>query len=283
MQGDDPYRFHRKYLDQLVRIVRERSINPDEPRVVMLSGGVDSLMLLAIAARLFPGRVEALTIAGDANTSDVIRAANAAEDFAIPFFVVRVGIADILANLEIARGTEIRTLSRFLFYVTHRIAFEQFDIDGRDVLQGDGADALYGSSSARIYVRANDVARERGCSLDEARTFLKRQHFADSLRFGSGTGAAFASLAEEYGGNAVQPYLDERVRWINDLPYSLVQPNRKQFPRDALQEVWGIDATGARRISMQEGSGLYEQLKIILPLLVGADSPNVAVRKLTCE
>lgn len=266
---------HGMYADELRAIVADR--RSGDSAVVMFSGGVDSL-LLALLAREVYSEVRLLTIVG-VDTPDVERARDGARRLGLAQEEVEVSLDEILARRYDVEDDSVRTLFSWQFVLTHRIAFEKRSVEGLDVLQGDGADALYGSTTWRIYLRAKDVSEEEGVSIDEARTILKRRYYRDSVVKKKGTGHLFEAVAREYGANPIQPYRDPSLAWVSCLTYSSTRPDRKEFPRVVAAEAFGFDASYAKRVSMQEGSGIYGDLKTALVEATGAGSFNSAVRE----
>lgn len=271
-----------RYLNQLVEITDEARRFRDKPPLVLLSGGTDSFVLLALAVRQY-GTVKAMTIMGDQETKDIRLAREAAKMFDVPLDIVRISFEDILANLQLVRGTNLRSPYSLQFIIVHNLAFSRYDIREYDVLQGDGADSLYGSTGPFTYKEVPDLMRKHGWTTDEARTFCKQRYFHEGIRIGRGDGNRFIALVEKFGGNPIQPYRSEQVRWVNDLPWSIVRPHTKGFIRDALRDVWNVDAGAPRRIAMQLGSGQYQTLKALLPELAGTATWHSALKVLTAN
>jgi asparagine synthetase B (glutamine-hydrolysing) len=282
-----------RYWKQLIDICHSQLKYLEGTPIVMLSGGVDSLFCAALAKTIH-GDIETLTIRG-AKHDDTVLAKKTAERLGVENTMVMVTINDIMENIDLAKNHNVHTVYELQWIITHRLVFQQFDISGKDIYQGDYADILLGSHTSFVYREVNSLVDELNVTKDEARTILKQRLYKkfqetkykateEHKHGGRGTGQRFFSLSKSLGANPVQPFKDKGLKWVNDLPYSVSRPDKKLLPREAIR-YGGFSASTkvAKRINMQAGSGIYESLKERLVKDTGASSPNMAVRILLNE
>ena len=265
----------KKYASELSDSIEGKRKFKDKPPLLMLSGGVDSLLLGSVLRKRYES-FESITIAGK-NTEDIQTARHSCYQLGIDNTIIKISLDELMDNLHLAKGKNIKTVFSLQFYLTLLLAFRKYPITETDVIQGSGGDALLGSVTSFIYITATDVAKEKQISKNDARTFLKQKYFRDSIRLKRGAAHLFTDAVNESGGNPIQPYKNKKVYWVNDLPYEFARPDKKLFHRKTIASL-GINPKKAKRLSMQQGSGLYEELQKALTKKTGAKSANAAVK-----
>ena len=157
--GDDPAAELRELLDDAVAA----SMVSDVPIGLMLSGGVDSSAVAALAARhMPPGEITAYSVAFGRADDETGRAAELARDLGLRLRVVRVHAEDVradfdswLADLDYPSGNATWIASAFIARAAER--------DGIKVLlSGDGGDELFGGYTRWMkYLRFHDLVWSR--------------------------------------------------------------------------------------------------------------------------
>ena len=182
-----------------------------------------------------------------------------------------------------------------MYYLTFKLCLQKVnvEIENTDLVQGDGADTLLGSISVFMYKDVPAVMNKPEFShlkldQDRAKTIIKQKFYADKIdpdkKNHKGSGHLFVELAEELGANAVMAFKHpEILRWVNDLEYKFSRPDIKLFPKKVI-EYLGYDPINVNRTIMEQGTGIYEIMKIILELMASSPhsgkSPNSAVKEL---
>ncbi|MGI9458445.1 MAG: asparagine synthase-related protein [Pirellulales bacterium] len=251
-------------------------------RFVMLSGGIDSFMLLsALMQKYKPEQVTALIIRG-VSTPDYTKAQTAAKYYGVESRVTQLCIDDYLNSTHLCRGTSDISLFQLIFRIAAHAALSQVNIKGCPVYEGDGADSLYGNQSPFIYLASNDVAESQGVTKDEAREILRRQHRHKNMT-GKCTGTAklFAEVTRQFGGTPVQPWVSGEFEYILDVPLSEFRGPKKKWVCDGLVSEWGVNrglVDTRSRISMQQGTGFYDLLSKEICKKFKTKSANTAVK-----
>jgi asparagine synthase (glutamine-hydrolysing) len=157
--GDDPAAELCELLDDAVAA----SMVSDVPIGLMLSGGVDSSAIAALAARHMPaGEITAYSVAFGRADDETGRAAELARDLGLRLRVVRVHGEDVradfdswLADLDYPSGNATWIASAFIARAAER--------DGIKVLlSGDGGDELFGGYTRWMkYLRFHDQVWSR--------------------------------------------------------------------------------------------------------------------------
>ena len=269
-----------RYVSEISETISELRKFKDKEPMLMLSGGVDSLLLGSILRQEYK-TFESITLAGK-NTTDIKGARQSAYQLGIHNTVVQITLDEIFNNIHLAKGKKIKTVFSLQAYLTLTLAFKKISISGIDIIQGNGGDTLLGSVSSFIYVTTNQVEKEKGISKNEARTFLKKKFFIDSIEKELGAAHLFRLAVIEAGGNPVQPFYHKRLHWVVDLPYEFIRPDKKLFHRKAISSL-GFNSKMAKRITMQQGQGLYEQIQKRLMKETKTKSPNMGVKKILGE
>ncbi len=245
-----------RYLRDLETILRQ-SYPFGRKRLVLLSGGMDSFLIVAVLRHLMPSdALHTLTIQGTA-TDDLAGAEEVARFFGTDHEVCRVTVDDIVQNLAIIAGYGHKTLRPAMSHICFHICLERYGVMNCTVYSGQGADVLYGSRRA-IYKDAVAPTANAGVSLDRPRTELKKSFYAgfDFSRH------HLIDILGELGGQVLMPYADPRLAYLSAIPFSVIEPFEKRFVKAAVRRRYGFDVIADReRTSMQEGTGLYRALK----------------------
>lgn len=287
--GWDEKRVHAlqdRFFDELEAVLRERSPDAHRGRVVLLSGGSDSLVLLTLVRHLWPAdRVAALTMRGG-DTVDFLSARAVAERFCVTQTVVDITGESILENLDMVRGRGYIRFPQLMFHICFELCLSQADVSGCLLYEGNGADVLLGSVGERVYRHAQKVAQAEGITLDEARTRAKVDHYHDrkSDRRGTHSATIFSDIARGLDAAPVTPFGDARLEWVTEVPYSVLSPLDKRFVKDGLRRRYGLDDIVERpRIPLQAGMGLDAEVADRLVERFGdlGETPDEITRALT--
>jgi asparagine synthase (glutamine-hydrolysing) len=156
--GGDIVGLVRAELEEASRIMGRA----DVPVGVALSGGIDSTVVAALAARSYPGTLKAFSVGypGRPETDERLAASNYARYLGIPFFDVELGVQDfvqILPRLVWAMDDPIGDIAAYGYYAVARLAREH----GVPVLlSGLGGDELFwGYEWVRDAVRRTEQQR----------------------------------------------------------------------------------------------------------------------------
>lgn len=253
-------------------------------RYVMLSGGIDSFMLLAaIMQRHKSEDVSALVIRG-VSTPDYEKALQAASYFGVKAITRRVCMNDILRNARLSEGSRDTSVFQLVFRVAAHLLLREQSLPRCAVYQGDGADSLYGNSSSFVYMPSADLSKQLGISQDNARELLRRK-WRTRVMSGKGTGTAklVAGIITQYGGTPVLPWVSGQFEYVLDVPLTEFRGNQKKWVRDGLVEQWGIRRSiveSRSRCSMQDGLGFYKLLCEELCRQYRTSTANAAVRRI---
>lgn len=272
----------KKYFQHLLDFCSSKE---SEKKFVMLSGGVDSFVLLCALIKLFPkNRIVAIASKG-MNTYDFIKAKEAADFFGVDFIVKNVHINDFLEWAHLSRGTSDTSVFQSMFRVSAYLLLKDIDIVDQLVYQGDGADSLYGNSSHFAYIESKKVAKDHNISTYEAREMLRRQFRAKSMtgKYASDTATLTRQIIESFGGCAMQPWDSNEFDYVMDVPLSEFKGNTKKWVKDGLVEEWNIDRKlvwSRRRMNMQQGLGLYDLLCKEICKTYGTKTANEAIKKI---
>ena len=268
-----------RFAGDLVSAV-EAGCREGAEKVVLLSGGVDSLTCLMIALRLWGvDGVRTITIEG-LKTYDSRKALATAK-----FYGVRNDVATVNLNALVpviakeSSGTGYTSLFEALVHASLKVAFAQVSIDGADVITGEGADGLYGSTGSFAYIGAKKLAAEKGIAVDEALSIMR---WKEQKRTKKTQTQVWKDGINEAGGNWVMPFIAQSYPYIRQATFGEIRPRDKRFARDLLVKEFGVPLHVAKRKrqNMQGGTGLYELLGKELMEKTGAQSPNAAVKEL---
>ena len=211
------------------------SIDRSKKLVVMLSGGTDSFLLVAVLRRLLPdGKLYTVTIEG-LESDESLSAKAVAKHFDTLHHRFKISVEDILTNISCVKGKKYNKPQTFMSHICYHLCLERYDVRGCVVYSGHGADYLQGSAAS--YGGAELLAIDVGCSLDEARTRIKIDTFNEKATIKRHT----KDIVEDLGGTMVMPYHDRRLDYIGQLPFEVIGPVEKIFVKDAIRRRYGLD------------------------------------------
>lgn len=254
-----------RFLDDMEAILAEPA-STGRKQVVLLSGGSDSFLIVAVLRRLVPDApLHTVTIRGD-DTRDADGADAVAAHFRTDHTVRRVTVDEILGHLELVRGTGYQRPGKVFSHICYHLALTSCGVAGATVYAGHAGDVLWGNKD-EIYADVETSAEAERTSPDELRTRLKAEYYDRSQAAfvadtGGQAGRHVASIVESLGGEIVLPYRDPRLEYVSRIPYEVVRPDEKRFVKDALRRRYGLgDLVERRRVSIQKGTGLYKPFK----------------------
>lgn len=137
----DPVPLIRERLDEVGELV----VRSDVPVGVALSGGLDSSIIAALAAKKYPGTVHAFSVGypGRPEYDERAAAKRLADHLAIPFHEAELTTSEMVSafpKMNQWRDDPIADISGFGYYMVMRLAHE---CKVPVVLQGQGADELF--------------------------------------------------------------------------------------------------------------------------------------------
>jgi asparagine synthase (glutamine-hydrolysing) len=136
-------------LEALLCASISKRMDPERTTISFLSGGVDSSLVCALAARHAPGRVQAMTIGFEEGEFDESRiAVGVAEQIGVPHQVLAFGMAEYRKGFE-KLTSRIEYPSADPAGVPTLLAFETARNLSSCALDGTGADTLFGVMPAR--------------------------------------------------------------------------------------------------------------------------------------
>ena len=287
-----------KYVNDLIFIIKNNRKFQDKLPVLMLSGGVDSMMLGCILKEHF-GLKDSITVGCVQDTKDIRVSEDTASQLGINQKQVFVTLEEILDTMRscmytddhFLRGKNITTTFDLVYYLTFKLCLQKADVENTDLVQGDGADTLLGSISTFMYRDVPCVMKkfpDLKIDQDQAKTIIKQKYYSDKIDPSNtkhkGSGQLFVEISEELGANAIMAFKHPDIlRWVNDLEYKFSRPDIKLFPKKVI-EYLGYDPIKVNRTIMEKGTGIYDAMKIVLELMAASPqsgkSPNSAVKEL---
>ena len=287
-----------RYVNDLIHIIGDNRKFKDKLPVLMLSGGVDSMMLGCILKQEF-GLEDSITVGCVQDTKDIKVSEDTASQLGINQKQVFVTFEEILDTMKdcmhtddhFLRGANITTTFDLVYYLTFKLCLQKVDVENTDLVQGDGADTLLGSISTFMYRDVPCVMKkfpDLKIDQDQAKTIIKQKYYSDKIDPSNtkhkGSGQLFVEISEELGANAIMAFKHPDIlRWVNDLEYKFSRPDRKIFPKKVI-EYLGYDPIKVNRTIMEKGTGIYDAMKIVLELMAASPktgkSPNSAVKEL---
>jgi asparagine synthetase B (glutamine-hydrolysing) len=289
-----------RYVNDLIHIIGDNRKFKDKLPVLMLSGGVDSMMLGCILKEHF-GLKDSITVGCVQDTKDIEVSEDTASQLGINQKQVFVTLEEILDTMRscmytddhFLRGKNITTTFDLVYYLIFKLCLQKVnvEIENTDLVQGDGADTLLGSISVFMYKDVPVVIRKfphLEIDKDRAKTIIKQKFYRDKIDPNNtkhkGSGQLFVELSEELGANAIMAFKHPDIlRWVNDLEYKFSRPDIKLFPKKVI-EYLGYDPIKVDRTIMEQGTGIYDIMKIVLELMASSSqsgkSPNSAVKEL---
>ena len=287
-----------RYVNDLIHIIGDNRKFKDKLPVLMLSGGVDSMMLGGILKQEF-GLEDSITVGCVQDTKDIKVSEDTAAQLGINQKQVFVTLEEILDTMRscmytddhFLRGANVTTTFDLVYYLTFKLCLQKINVENTDLVQGDGADTLLGSISTFMYRDVPCVMKkfpDLKIDQDQAKTIIKQKYYRDKIDPSNtkhkGSGQLFVEISEELGANAIMAFKHPDIlRWVNDLEYKFSRPDRKIFPKKVI-EYLGYDPDKVNRTIMEKGTGIYDVMKIVLELMAASPqsgkSPNSAVKEL---
>jgi len=174
---DSPPRDRAAYRTELLELLTESvelQLEADVPVGVMLSGGLDSSLVVALASRASRKRLKTFAV-GFPENNELADARRVAELFGTDHFELELSPAEIepsLSALAWHLGEPLADLSSVGFYALSRVAREHVTV----ALSGQGADELFGgyrkhiaaAHTGRVPAFLRPVARQLAPHLPEA-------------------------------------------------------------------------------------------------------------------
>ena len=273
----------KKYIDDLHYIIKNNRKFQDKLPVLMLSGGVDSMLLGCILKKYF-GLKDSITVGCVQDTKDIKVSQDTASKLGIDNTLIFVTLEEVLDNIHLCKGKKITTVFDLVYYLVFKLCLQKINVKNIDLVQGDGADTLLGSISVFMYRSTPIIMKKYNVSADEAKTFLKQRFYADKInpndKKHKGSGHLFMELTEDLGANAIMAFKHPDIlRWVNDLAYSFSRPDKKLLPKKMI-EYLGYDPSNVDRTIMEKGTGIYDTMKIKVCQMTGKSHPNSAVKVL---
>ena len=271
----------KKYINDLKYIISRDIKFKDKPPVLMLSGGVDS-MLLGCVLKEFYGLKDSITVGCVKDTHDVKVSQDTAEKLGINNNLVLTTLEEVLDNVFLCRGKNIKSLFNMVYYLTFRLCLEKVNVKGLDLVQGDGADTLLGSLQVFMYRDVPHYMKKYNVDKDTAKTMIKQKYYADAIDptkdTKKGSGHLFVEIAQELGANPIMAFKHpDTLRWVNDVLYSFARPDKKTLPKEVIKYL-GYNPENVKRTIMEKGTGIYEIVGDKIMQMTGKNSPNNAVK-----
>ena len=271
----------KKYIDDLKYIISRDIKFKDKPPVLMLSGGVDS-MLLGCILKEFYGLKDSITVGCVKDTHDVKVSQDTAEKLGINNNLVLTTLEEVLDNVFLCKGKNIKSLFNMVYYLTFKLCLEKVNVKGLDLVQGDGADTLLGSLQVFMYKDTPHYMKKYNVDKDTAKTMIEQQYYADAIDptkdAKKGSGHLFVEIAQELGANPIMAFKHPDIlRWVNDVPYSFARPDKKTLPKEVIKYL-GYNPENVKRTIMEKGTGIYEIVGERVMQMTGKTNPNSAVK-----
>ena len=271
----------KKYVNDLKYIITRDIKFTDKPPVLMLSGGVDS-MLLGCILKEYYGLKDSITVGCVRDTHDVKVSQDTAQKLGINNNLVLTTLEEVMDNIDLCKGKNIKSLFNMVYYLTFRLCLEKVNVKGLDLVQGDGADTLLGSLQAFMYRDVPHYMKKYNVDKDTARTMIKQQYYADAIDptkdTRKGSGHLFVEIAQELGANPIMAFKNPDIlRWVNDVLYSFARPDKKTLPKEVIKYL-GYNPENVKRTIMEKGTGIYEIVGDKIMQMTGKNSPNNAVK-----
>ena len=275
-----------RYEKDLVSII-SKNRKFKEPPVLMLSGGVDSMMLGTVLKKHF-GLTQSFSFASVLDTKDIIQSQKSARSLGVDNELIVIPFDEIVENLHLARGKSIETVNSLLCYLIFKLGLQKARVKNVDVLNGDGADTLLGSLKSFMYIDTPYIMEKYNVSKDTARTACKILFYSiatnPNIKRATSASPLIHMAAEENDCNAILPFKHKDVlEWVNSLPYSFANlkgyPKNKHLHKEFISYMGDYDNSQERTV-MQIGTGIYDKLKDYLNTTYKTKTPNAAVKQL---
>ena len=179
-----------KYVNDLIFIIKNNRKFQDKLPVLMLSGGVDSMMLGCILKEHF-GLKDSITVGCVQDTKDIRVSEDTASQLGINQKQVFVTFEEILDTMRscmytddhFLRGANVTTTFDLVYYLTFKLCLQKINVENTDLVQGDCADTLLGSISTFMYRDVPCVIKKylkefnREIDADQAKTIIKQKYY----------------------------------------------------------------------------------------------------------
>ena len=275
----------KRYENNLVSII-SKNLLYKKPPILMLSGGVDSMMLGTILKKHF-GLKHSITVACLKDSTDIIQAEKSAKQLGISNQIIEISFDELIKNFSLTQGKDITTTFSLIYYLMFYLGLSKVKIKNVDLVSGDGADTLLGSMSHFMYIDRPYIVEKYNVTSEEANTALKIRFYNlaqdPNLKRGKGAGHLFKLAAKEHSCNPVMAFKDrETLEWVNRLPYDFScagrYPKNKRLHKEFIKYM-GYDNPHERTI-MQVGTGIYDKMKEYLIQTYKTKTANGAVNKI---
>lgn len=282
-----PTELHTKYIEDLKLAMLEQSQHTD--KAMLLSGGMDSLLLLLVVIECFGvNNIKCYTFVGKDDlcnvmqTYDLEKAQLTAKSLNVPLTVFAYTKQEIMNVFQTFTGVEkVFDLVSMGFF---KLFTNDANITNSDIIWGEGADRLYGSTSSYLYMDTTRLTKELGISRIEAKNKIKSDWFNRTDNKSDLT--YFFQCLTAGNNNVILPYQSDRVKWMNKVSFDIVKPLNKGFVREAILERWphlSEDLVKRKRTFMEGGTGLYEIIKAdLLKQYPGIKQAN-KIAKMICS
>lgn len=269
-----------RYENDLKNIISSNLKHQKTP-ILMLSGGVDSMMLGTVLKKHF-NLQSSITVACVKDTPDILIASESAKQLGIKNHTLFTTFDEVVDNLSLCKGKNIKTVFDLVYYLMFRLCMAKIDVSNVDLIQGDGADTLLGSIQSFMYIDSRRIAKKYNCSVGEAKTACKMKFYETAINPNNnshkGAGHLFVEVAKELGANPVMAFKHPNIlRWVNRLNYDFSIPHKKHLHKSFI-EYMGYDSKNVKRTVMQYGTGIYEDIQKHLMQITNTKNSNTAVK-----
>jgi asparagine synthetase B (glutamine-hydrolysing) len=275
-----------RYEKDLVSII-SKNRKFKKPPVLMLSGGVDSMMLGTVLKKHF-GLQQTFSFASVIDTHDAQQSQRSAKSLGVDNELIVITFDEIVANLNLIQGKNIDSVNSVLAYLMFYLGLKKAKVDSVDVLNGDGADTLLGSLKSFMYIDTPYIMKKYNVSKDVARTACKMRFYSlatnPNVKRGTGASHLIIEAIQENNCNAILPFKHkDKLEWVNRLLYSFANdrayPKNKHLHKEFISYMGNYDNSQERTV-MQIGTGIYEKLKDYLNSKYKTKTPNTAVKQI---
>jgi len=273
----------KKYVKDIKYIITKEQKFKNKSPILMLSGGIDSMMLGSILKKYFNLK-NSITIACVKDTDDIKISQDSASKLNIENQLIFVTFEELLDNISLCVGKNITTVYSLVYYLMFKLCLLKTNVKGYDLVQGDGADTLLGSNKSFMYKDAPFISEKYNISKDFAKTACKIRNYKKvqdpNLNYGKGASHLFVNIAKELGANPIMAFNQPSIlSWVNKLLFSFSRPDIKLLHKEVIRYL-GYDASKVKRTIMQKGTGVYELMQQKLTDITKIKNPNSAVKKI---
>lgn len=242
-----------------------------DKKLLLLSSGVDSLLLCILLKELY-FTFDAVTIVGESEKEGE-RAKEICDYYGIYHRIYKLNYDDIVNNLDVVKNKGFTTVESVMEYISYYLMFNYFQFKNTDIFWGEGANRLYGSLGWATYVKTKDIMKEKNVNKETAQNILRKEYYNKTRK--KPIVDAFKVLLK--ANNLIMPYTDKTVEYINDITYSIIQPETKKFIKIGLKELYKVPDYFLKvdRTIMQIGTGYYYSFK--KDMIIRFGSPKKAL------